>query len=172
MAGVAAVKFRLDPSARAMGRALGEAGREFSDFKPVFREILPHLVGGIARNFDERGAPIGKPWKQLSPSRLRQKKKAGLPLDALVAEGNLRAELQSVQKMRRALTKTRVVVGPKSALAYIHHFGGGRSNLPERAFIALSSSMRSVSLRLLRSYNDDRVKEVQAKLRAVGGSDS
>lgn len=172
MAGVASVRFKFDPSARGLGRALGEAGKEFSDFRPVFRDLLPHMVGGIASNFASHGAPLGQGWKQLSPNRLRQKRKAGLPLDALVASGNLRAELSNTAVMRRSLTKTRLVVGPRSALAYIHHFGGGRGKLPPRPFIALSSSMRAQALRLLRDYNTQQVERVMARLRAVGGSDS
>lgn len=169
---VASMQIRLRPSARRMGRALGALGKDLTDFKPVFRRLLPVLAGDIENNLRQQGAPVGDRWAELSPSRIHQKQRKGLPMEALVASGALSAELSSPQRMQRSLTQSRLVVGPQSKLAYLHHFGGGRSNLPPRRFVAMSNSARRRVLRAMFEHNDRQVAAAKARIRAVGGSDS
>lgn len=167
--GVARFAIKMDPSPRRIGRALGEIGQGLADFRPVFRALLPLMVRGLVQNFEERGAPIGEKWADLSPSWAKRKASRGLSAQLLVARGTMLGELQSDGKMKRSITSRQLVVGPSKSLPYIHHFGAKRGNLPARRFIAWSPSMRDIARAHMEEYRDRLLAEASSRMRAAGG---
>lgn len=99
---------------------LNKLRKNLVNLKPVMTEVAGEMLDAVEENFKTEGAAIGKPWKPLSPARIKQRMKQGTwPGKILqVSQGGLANSITS------SATNTEAVISTNKAYAAIHHFGG------------------------------------------------
>lgn len=168
-------KVVIDPSPRALARILGEKKR-WRDWRPSWRRSLPAIASGLARNIRGQGAPIGSRWPALSSETLKRRGRSGRGRAALVATGQLLAQISSTsggaRGGRRSLTRGRVRFGiPASkTYGYVQQFGSKTRRIPARPFIGWNTPMRNAVLDQMEAQAKRQVAEIAREInRAAGG---
>jgi len=93
--------------------------RHMGDMTPVNREIGEVVHESVQRNFEEKRAPDGTPWKPLAESTKRAKARKGRsPEDILILNRILMGSIHP------EAYPDRVEIGTDIIYAAIHQFGG------------------------------------------------
>lgn len=132
------VKFVVDPSPLAMAKVIGGLGKEFSDWRPAWRRLVPHLAAGIRQNIDSRGSTLSRPWPATHPRYAQRKARRGFGRIDLVLSGKLVAEATSPNSVV-SMTPRRVSFGTQLPYARAVQFGKGKKS--GRSFMGWNSRM-------------------------------
>lgn len=123
------------------------------DLSPAFETIADEMQHWEADQFSSEGAFLGTPWEPLAASTVRSKAARGLPLDILVATGELRDSLTGAgSNAVRDIGPNEMTFGTRVPYAVYHHSREPRSRLPRRPLIAVDELRRRWIVRELQRY--------------------
>jgi len=118
---------------------LFQGANRAGSMEPAFEDIAEDMRRITAINFSSEGRRGGGSWAWLSPSRLRQKIKAGLPEDILIAHKRLYESVTTDNDDSIAdIYKNRINFGSALDYAASHQFGN--EHLPARPFLRFIES--------------------------------
>lgn len=134
------MKFALDVlNDREVADDITRIGERAVSAQPVLTAASEVLARGIVRNFQSRGASLGKPWPALAD---------GSPA-TLIDTGGLAGQ---VGNMKRT-TKTHAIAGTRGDRSFIQKIHQkGRNDMPARLSIGVSDRDRAVLLMMVERY--------------------
>ena len=130
---MAGVNMTVTIDDREVQDLLKRLARRMADMTPAFAEIGEIVMESVQRNFEEKRAPDGTPWKPLAASTLKRKRHAG---EILIGGGILFGSIHPEAH------KDRVAIGTNIIYGAIHQLGGfaGRGHateIPARPYLGV-----------------------------------
>jgi len=126
-----------------------------NNLRPLMVNISEIMYDDVMENFQQQGQPR---WQALSDITIIQRKRKGYwPGRILQMRGELAASIQAQADNSSARVSTNKVYAP------IHHFGGqagrgGKSTIPARPYMQLSSQALGDILSAIEDYLDAHLK--------------
>ena len=132
-------------------RALNRLVRAGGNLKPAMRSIASVLEEAAEETFQQREAPDGTPWADLSDhTKRRRGKKGKWPGQILQVTGDLAGSITSAYRATQAAAGTNLVYAPTHQFgASEGEFGSTKTgrpipfgDIPDRAFLGVSGKAR------------------------------
>lgn len=161
--------FESDP--QQVADTLRELAAAASDWRPVWRTVLPFLALDLEQAITSEGGSIGEGWERLAPNTIERRRRKGQGYAMLHATGKLLASMKG-DRAKRKLTKSALVVGPPSSLAKYaaaQNFGVKSKNIVARRFIKWRTQAENHVISAAQAHIESLVAHFEPRLVGVVG---
>lgn len=162
--GLIAFKLTVDPSPALLAKAYGLAAKEFSDWRPAWKRMIPHLQQGIRRNFSSRGGALGNAWPSVDPAYDVRKRREGGGRAQLVLTGAMFRDAtgpSAVQKITKSHIEYGIDTHPQArSLNFGRTRSGSGRRVKKKPFMGWNPQMDAALLR----ETDDHARFLLNKL--------
>jgi phage gpG-like protein len=169
------LRLRVNPSPAAIARVLGELGKDFRDYRPVWRLLAPIIAYGMAQSIQARGAALGESWPQESRAYARRKAREGKGRVELAVSGKLIADMTSAGSVL-GISARRLTFGTRLPYARAVNFGfttkGGKTQIRARKFAGWTEYMKRGAAELFDIFAKERLKEASAAIASLSKTEA
>lgn len=151
--------------APALKRHLRVMERRVQDPSKVWPRIGSYLSKTFNKQFTTEGKHLGRPWKPLTPSYAKWKRRHGYSRKILVQTGDMKASLTRRPMDIEDYRGRSAVFGTSNQKAVWHHYGtrkGGQRVNPSRPIIVMTPGVRKDIKNIVQSYIVGRQKAARS----------
>ncbi len=163
----------INPSPAELAKRFGIATKRFSDYRPAFRLIVPHLATGIGQNIKTRGASIGETWPSQGASwhlaYLRRKQRGGYGVADLILTRRVYNQVTSPTEGLLSMGRMSVRFGSDLPYARAVNFGMAAKGARRRMFMGWSAQMKADTEEILDEYTRLLLEELADEVNRAGG---
>lgn len=134
---------KLELTTKEISRLMKNLSSRVRNLDPPLRGFGNYLGRKTEQQFVQQEDPDGRPWADLAPSTLAQKRRQGYPDDILTRTGKMRRSFKAIASSR-SLTIT------MSFPAQFHQ--SGTRKMPQRRILGLNPERRDELRKLVRVY--------------------
>jgi len=135
---------KISVDGKQLKRDIGLRKSRVSNLQPPLRGFGYYLEQETEKQFNTETDPQGRPWAELKPSTLQQKRAKGYPDDILTATGEMRSTVYSVASKRS------LEFGIRDPKARWHQYG--TSKMPQRQIIGITPKRVSQGSKLIKVW--------------------
>lgn len=158
------VEIETTPDLKALAKNIRKISRGLTDWRPVWRLLLPDMIRMSTGHFKSGGASTGKRWP---PSKRPGKA-------TMILSGALVGAMGSKSNALRFLTRKAVGIAPDvGRYPFMLHYGakkagrGGRGGYPPRPFLVWDDATTRKAEELADQFVKQQVEKIQTGLKGL-----
>tara|TARA_Y100001973_G_scaffold36410_1_gene54803 strand:+ start:157 stop:648 length:492 start_codon:yes stop_codon:yes gene_type:complete len=159
------VEYETPPELKKLAREMKKLTRNLNDWRPVWDQVLPHMLGAVGSNFRSGGATTGKPW----PPSKKEPGKA-----TMILSGALLKNMTSRASVGTNITRKGASIFPTvGKYAYMMQAGAkragrkGRTKYPARPFLVWTEPAVKKAEQLSEEFVSQQTNKVQKGLEGL-----